>query len=301
MVTTRIGIGMNMKKSMDESWKHWVKENIDLGVPNKTIFNTLKSHNFDLDDITNTMGWSPEEGSFVVQEDTTKPQNAAQVIYDRRELKHERRFIHRAEKIEVENDTLDIYKIDNFMTTHECEVLVKIIKNNMKKSKVSFANKSDEYVDNNIRTSSTCNLHKSHGKLIEDLNERMNAHLGIHVLFGEPMQGQHYDKTQEFKKHTDTFAPNTDEYKKFCANWGQRTWTFMIYLNEPELGGETKFTKVKTLAGDKLSFKPKLGRAVIWNNLYVNGDINSYSLHQGSPVKRGEKTIITKWYRERRS
>ena len=115
MVTIRIGIGMNMKKNMDESWKHWVKENMTLGIPKETIFNTLKSHNFDLDDITNTMGWSPEEGLFVVQA-TSKNKSHGNIIYDKKELKHERGFIHNAEKVEVENDVLDIYKIDNFLS-----------------------------------------------------------------------------------------------------------------------------------------------------------------------------------------
>jgi prolyl 4-hydroxylase len=285
---------------MDKSWKGWVKENMDLGVTNKTIFNTLKKHNFDIDDITNTMGWSPEEGDFVVQEDTIKPRSDTKIIYDRKELKHERRFIHRAEKIEVENDNLDIYKIDNFLTTEECKTLVDIIKKNMRKSHISTATKADGYIDSGIRTSSTCDLKYTFGKVIKDINERIHSHMGIHSTFGEQLQGQHYDKTQEFKAHTDTFAVNTPEYEKYASQLGQRTWTFMIYLNEPELGGETKFTKVNTLSGEKLSFKPRVGQAVIWNNLYVDGDSNSYSTHQGCSVVEGEKTIITKWFRERR-
>ena len=75
----------------------------------------------------------------------------------------------------------------------------------------------------------------------------------------------------------------------------------MIYLNEPEEGGETTFTNVKISEDNQLSIKPSLGQAVTWNNLYINGEINSYSMHQGCPVKKGEKTIITKWFRERRT
>ena len=285
---------------MNESWKHWVKENMDLGIPNKTIFNTLKSHNFDLDDITNTMGWSPEEGLFVVHE-TEEDKSCRNIIYDKKELKHERRFIHNAKKVEVENDVLDIYKIDNFLSKKECEDLIKIIKSNSRASMVSTPGSPDEYVDDEVRTSTTCDLNKSHGKLPEKINERINAHMGIHKLFGEELQGQHYAETQEFKSHTDTFAPDTDEYEKFAKTTGQRTWTFMIYLNELKNGGETKFTKVKTPCGNQLSFKPKLGQAVTWNNLYVNGEINPNSQHQSCSVKTGEKTIITKWFRERRS
>ena len=122
MVTIRIGIGMNMKKNMDESWKHWVKENMTLGIPKETIFNTLKSHNFDLDDITNTMGWSPEEGLFIVQDETSKTKKSIpNIVYSKSEIQHERRFIYKAEKIEVKDDVLDIYKINNFLSKKECE------------------------------------------------------------------------------------------------------------------------------------------------------------------------------------
>ena len=46
------------------------------------------------------------------------------------------------------------------------------------------------------------------------------------------------------------------------------------YLNEPEEGGETTFTNVKTSEDNQLSIKPTLGRAVTWNNLYINGSSN---------------------------
>ena len=126
--------------------------------------------------------------------------------------------------------------------------------------------------------------------------------MGIHLFFAEAIQGQHYDKTQEFKEHTDTFTPNTKEYDTHAkpSQGGQRTWTFMIYLNETISGGETKFPRVKDTTGEVLSLTPTLGQAIIWNNLYVNGEVNHFSTHQGSPVLDGEKTIITKWYRERR-
>lgn len=284
-------------KLLDESWKSWTQENIGLGISKQVIFNTLKNNKFDLDDITNVMGWSPDEGDTPPQQTRVVQPN---VIYDKGELSHERRFIHRGEQVEVDNEVLDIYKIDKFLSAEECEGLVAIIKKSTRKSMVSSSANPNAYLDNTFRTSSTCDLNSSDG-LSKEINERISAHMGIHELFSEPIQGQQYDKTQEFKPHTDTFAPNSNEYKTHCSILGQRTWTFMIYLNETERGGETKFPKVKTKDGNQLSFTPKLGTAIIWNNLYVNGDINNYSLHQGCPVERGEKTIITKWFRERRS
>ena len=74
----------------------------------------------------------------------------------------------------------------------------------------------------------------------------------------------------------------------------------MIYLNSTKQGGETKFNRVKNKEGDILSFKPKQGYAVTWNNLNPDGTPNQYALHQGCAVESGEKIIITKWFRERK-
>ena len=64
----------------------------------------------------------------------------------------------------------------------------------------------------------------------------------------------------------------------------------MTYLNNVEEGGETHFPEL----GETIV--PKLGRAVIWYNLDKNGDLDRDTLHQGKPIIKGEKYIITKWF-----
>ena len=72
---------------------------------------------------------------------------------------------------------------------------------------------------------------------------------------------------------------------------GQRTYTFMCYLNDVEEGGETNFIALNK------KFKPKQGMAVIWNNLYKNGIPNPKTLHEALPPVSGDKYVITKWFR----
>ena len=59
----------------------------------------------------------------------------------------------------------------------------------------------------------------------------------IDPAYGEPLQGQRYDVGQEFKAHTDYFEPGGADYDRFCSVAGQRTWTFMVYLNAVDAGG----------------------------------------------------------------
>ncbi len=278
-----------MGKPLDESWKNWTKENLGLGVPHKTIFKTLTDNDFDLKEVVEVMQWTPNEKDIEVSNTPKKLKPISRTVY-----------IDGAEKVDTKDDVLEIYKIENFLSNDECDELVKLIKSNMRKSQVSIASKAKGYVDDSVRTSSTCNLTTSLSNIVGEIDERILSCIGIHSSRGEAIQGQHYDKTQEFKQHTDTFAPNSDEYELHCTTTGQRTWTFMIYLNETEEGGETKFNITKTSNNEDLVFSPKMGCAVLWNNLLPNGIPNKYSLHQGCPVKKGEKTIITKWFRERK-
>jgi prolyl 4-hydroxylase len=67
----------------------------------------------------------------------------------------------------------------------------------------------------------------------------------------------------------------------------------MIYLNEVEAGGSTRFKLLD------FQVEPKLGRILIWNNMALDGSPNPWTLHEGMPVEAGTKYIVTKWHRER--
>ena len=68
---------------------------------------------------------------------------------------------------------------------------------------------------------------------------------------------------QEFKAHTDYFE--AEQYDKYATAMGQRTYTFFIYLNDVEEGGETDFESLG------LVVRPRQGSAIVWNNLDANG------------------------------
>jgi prolyl 4-hydroxylase len=78
---------------------------------------------------------------------------------------------------------------------------------------------------------------------------------------------------------------------RFAGTRGNRTWSFMVYLNEGMEGGGTRFTALNH------TFQPKTGMAVLWNNLNADGTPNTATMHAGEPVIRGHKVIITKWFR----
>lgn len=152
---------------------------------------------------------------------------------------------------------------------------------------------SDYNGDAAFRTSETCDFgfDEPLARLIDGM---IADFMGVDPAHGEPLQGQRYAVGQEFKPHTDYFDPQGVDYERFCAASGQRTWTAMIYLNEPEAGGATRFKAI-----DKLVV-PEAGKLLIWNNLRPDGSVNPATLHHGMKVRAGTKYVLTKWYRERR-
>ena len=154
----------------------------------------------------------------------------------------------------------------------------------MVKSPITREDKNDKY----YRTSKTCFF--TDVGIQNNIEDKILNMIQISEKNSEKSQIQHYLIGNEFKEHYDYFHEGYDtEYLKD----GQRTWTFMIYLNDVKKGGETKFIKLNE------TIYPKKGSAVIWCNLDKKGNPDSNTLHQGSPVYEGDKWIVTKWFRHK--
>jgi len=143
-----------------------------------------------------------------------------------------------------------------------------------------------------VRTSYSCNLNV-HDPLIAMVQNGISDLLGMERAHGEPLQGQRYEEGQRFKEHADFFYIDEPYWAEYEPHGGQRTWTAMIYLNEPQAGGATRFKLLD------YRIEPRLGRILIWNNMALDGSPNPWTLHEGMPVEAGTKYIVTKWYRER--
>lgn len=173
------------------------------------------------------------------------------------------------------------------LSTEECADLTAMVDRNVRPSTIA-----DDIGDPGFRTSMTCDL--DHGDpLVAAIDARLCDLAGIDRAFGEPLQGQRYEAGQEFKFHTDYFEPGGAGFIEHCTVSGQRTWTMMVYLNEPQAGGGTRFKSTGKI------IKPHTGRLVAWDNLTPDGFVNPATLHHGMKVRQGRKYVVTKWFRER--
>ncbi|CAN5236962.1 hypothetical protein BH10PSE13_BH10PSE13_21450 [soil metagenome] len=182
--------------------------------------------------------------------------------------------------------TIELYMRRHFLSVEECAALIERIDAVRRPSTIADSNGDDAF-----RTSETCDL-LDDDPAIAALDRRLADFIGIEPAHGAPLQGQRYAVGQEFKSHTDYFEPTGVDYDRYCGLSGNRTWTLMAYLNEPEAGGATRFPKFGK------SFQPETGKLICWNNRGADGTLNPDTLHHGMKVRAGTKYVITKWYRE---
>ena len=182
---------------------------------------------------------------------------------------------------------LELFIVRGFLDPQTCAALIERIDAKRRPSEIA-----DDIGDKGFRTSETCDL-DWHDPVVGTVDRKIANLLGLDLRASEPLQGQRYAPGQEFKPHTDTFEPGGYDFYVHTADTGQRTWTAMIYLNEPDEGGATRFKTIgKTV-------QPETGKLLAWNNLLADGRPNPATLHQGMKVRRGTKYVLTKWFRER--
>jgi len=293
-----------MAKKISKDWDKWIKINLDRGCDLDEMHAILMKEGFAPPDIKKSLGYEPvfsslEENDVLSIKSKTSFFKKIKSLYDeykvvKKRLLDERNLESSTSKITVdksyklETSLAEIYSINDFLNKNECEELIRIIKKRLKPSTIATSGIEE---DKNFRTSRTCDLGNLNNPFIKEIDRRICEFIGIDQKFSEMIQGQYYEVGEEFKSHTDFFEK--DQMKGFTKRDGQRTYTFMVYLNDVEKGGETEFINLNR------TFTPRQGSALTWNNLTREGLGNHNTMHQAHPIKKGSKAVITKWFREK--
>ena len=148
------------------------------------------------------------------------------------------------------------------------------------------------------RTSWQCWIAPDELPCVKKASKFVSKVTGLPVENQERWQILRYKPGQEYKPHFDAANPSALDYlgvieRDRKRGWGRRVYTFFIYLNDVEEGGETWFPRL----GVKI--KPKPGRAALWHNLNKSKtSFHPMSEHAGTPVIKGEKWAINVWIRQ---
>ena len=194
-----------------------------------------------------------------------------------------------------------IYTIDNFLTEKECKFMIKVSKDNLKLAGVSKLDNEKNLEPGKYKGRTNSSYWMTHDSYPETLKiaKKIAKKIGCNYKHFESFQVIHYNENEEYKYHYDAYDMNeTEKYKKFTRERGNRLRTVLVYLNDVEEGGGTGFDSLNEYQGE-IIVEPKMGKMVVFNNVNDDGSLNMKSRHSGLPVIKGEKWAFNLWLRER--
>jgi prolyl 4-hydroxylase len=183
----------------------------------------------------------------------------------------------------------NIVMLGNFLSDEECDALIACAGPRMQRSLTADMSTGGEKLDV-VRTSDGMFFQRGENALVAAIEARIANLLDWPVEKGEGLQVLHYGPGNEYEPHYDYFDPAEPGTAVIVARGGQRVATVLMYLAEPERGGETVFPDIG------LRVAPKRGCALFFS--YDRPHPSTKTRHGGAPVIAGEKWVATKWLRE---
>lgn len=181
--------------------------------------------------------------------------------------------------------------VEDLLTEQECEKLIQLARGKVRRSEVVDPT-SGRLEISGVRRSEGAHFSYGENAIVARIEARVAALTGIPVSHGEPLQLLHYPVGGEYEPHHDYFDPAFAGSAVQLAHGGQRVATVVMYLHEPQEGGDTYFPELE------LSVRPRRGCAVYFEYLNASGELDPRCLHAGMPVLKGDKWIATKWLRQ---
>jgi hypothetical protein len=129
--------------------------------------------------------------------------------------------------------------------------------------------------------------------IVAVLQERAARISQVPVEYHEPPNVISYEAGQEFKLHVDYIDPRVPEYRRELESLGQRTVTFVTYLNEDFDGAETQFPHAN------LKLRGRTGDAILFLNVHPNGEPDYGTMHYAPAPTRGRKWVLSQWIRNK--
>jgi len=188
-------------------------------------------------------------------------------------------------------ETPRIQVIEKFVTPAVCDWLIAQTRKSLSRATI-YDKKTGGTTEDGRRTNSQCDLDiETCGVLTFVIRARIAAITHRHDKAMEVPKVLHYSPGETFAEHFDYLNPDEPAYAAQLANRGQRTDTFLIYLNDNFKGGATHFTRLD------LSNKGAKGDALLFSNVDAAGKPDEDTMHVGMPPTSGEKWLFSQWIR----
>jgi len=189
-------------------------------------------------------------------------------------------------------DAPRVLTFDGFLQPAACQWIMERARPSLDAARVKNAEQGGANV-HAIRTNTGMGFSLIDTDLVIQLTHaRIAAAINAPVAHQEPTNILHYAPGQEYRPHFDFIDPGVAHFARELQTVGQRTVTFLIYLNDDYEGGATTFPRLDW------SFKGKAGDALAFWNV-TDGKPDQRTLHAGRPTTDGVKWLFSKWVRDR--
>jgi hypothetical protein len=194
------------------------------------------------------------------------------------------RIVHTAPRIRV---------VEGFASAGECDWLIERGKGRLRRAQV-YRRDASGHAEVGNRTNTESDFTIVNADLVLALvRDRIAGSIGIDVRYFEMTKLLHYEPGQFFGVHADFQAPDTPALAREIETRGQRTATFLVYLNDDYAGGETDFPEIG------YRFKGRRGDALFFFNVLKSGAPDYDTAHAGLPPASGMKWLLSQWVRSK--
>jgi prolyl 4-hydroxylase len=202
-----------------------------------------------------------------------------------------------------------VHRVHELLTYEECDLIQTLASPYMINSKTSKMDKDVNLPDTAWRTSTQYFLPSKHQTII-DIDYRVASLTKSRLSQHEYVQVLRYEKTQQYKHHTDYFditqyQTDAEVLKMLKGGEVNRLITVFWYLSNVTRGGHTIFPQANGGYGGydtgdcdiptALKVQPVKGEAIIFYSLNSDGSVDPKSVHGGCPVIEGTKWSANKW------
>jgi prolyl 4-hydroxylase len=179
-----------------------------------------------------------------------------------------------------------------FVNDAACAWLTEQVRDRLQRARIPGGEHGSD-VEDEMRTNSMVALHLGSIDLINVIVQyRIAGVCGLPISNFDGPTALHYAVGEEIKDHYDYINPKTPNYEHEIKTRGERLITFLVYLNDDYVGGETDFPTVK------VSHKGSRGDGLLFVNALPNGKPDGRSVHAGRPPTHGEKWLMSQFVRE---
>ena len=130
--------------------------------------------------------------------------------------------------------------------------------------------------------------------VVRNIERRVGRTFELPASHVEPLSVLRYQAGHRYAAHVDYFDRERLEHNRLHGDLsGQRSASFLVYLQAPAAGGETHYLKLDRKIGGRERM------ALCHLNCLPSGEPDPLTLHTGEPVTAGEKWLARTTLRER--